>query len=171
MKNPTNILAAVGLAPGGVFGMAGTIAAQRNLQAALWAIDGVALVMAASLLAVKFAKMEREIVAAGFLLFAIGEGVMLSGTVASATESVPSFGAGTALWATALLLVSALREFPLWVRSVGIASAILFAITAARIFWGEQLLPTASPLPSLGYPFLVLTFVGWIWVLLSERTA
>ncbi len=29
--------------------------------------------------------------------------------------------------------------------------------------WGEPLLPTAAPLPALGYPFLVLTFVGWIW--------
>ncbi len=170
MKNPVNILAALGLALGAVFGLAGTMAAQPNLQAASWAIDSVGLVMASALLALKFFKQEREIVAAGFLVFAIGEGVLLSGTAAGAIGSVPSFGAGTALWATALLLISTPKEFPLWVRLVGIATSILFAITAARIFWGEQLLPTASPLPFFAYPFLVITFVGWISVLLREKT-
>jgi hypothetical protein len=47
-----------------------------------------------------------------------------------------------------------------------VASAILFAITAARNFWGEQLLPTSAPLPSYAYPFLVMTSIGWIWSLL-----
>jgi hypothetical protein len=53
MKNPTNAIAACGLALGGALGMAGTIATQRNLQAAFWAIDGVALVVATSLLALE----------------------------------------------------------------------------------------------------------------------
>jgi hypothetical protein len=170
MKSPVNVLAAIGLALGAVFGLAGTMAAQPNLQAVSWAIDSVGLVMACALLALKFFKEEREIVAAGFLVFAIGEGVLLSGTAAGPIGSVPSFGAGTALWATALLLISTPDELPLWVRLVGIVTSILFAITAARIFWGEQLLPTASPLPFFAYPFLVVTFVGWISVLLREKT-
>jgi len=169
MKSPVNILAALGLALGAVFGLAGTMTPQPNLQAALWAIDSVGLVMASALLALKFFRKEREIIAAGFLVFGIGEGVILSGTAAGPIGSVPSFGAGTALWATALLLISAPREFPIWVRLVGIAAAILFAIVAARIFWGEQLLPTASPLPFFAYPFLVITFAGWISVLLREK--
>ena len=32
---------------------------------------------------------------------------------------------------------------------------------------GAPLLPTSSPLPAAGYPFLVLTFIGWIWTLLK----
>ena len=44
-------------------------------------------------------------------------------------------------------------------------SAILFILTAARIFMGEQLLPTSTPLPADAYPFLVATFIGWIWML------
>jgi hypothetical protein len=55
------------------------------------------------------------------------------------------------------------------VRGAGLAAALLFAVTAARIFWGEPLLPTASPLPFFAYPVLVLTFVGWMSVLLKER--
>jgi hypothetical protein len=39
------------------------------------------------------------------------------------------------------------KEFASWIRLVGVIAAILFAATAARIFWGEQVLPTASPLP------------------------
>ena len=35
---------------------------------------------------------------------------------------------------------------------------------------GEQLLPTAAPLPFFAYPFLVMTFIGWIWSLLYERS-
>ena len=171
MKSPVNILAALGLAVGAVFGLAGTMVAQPNLQAILWAIDSAGLVMACALLALNFFKKDKEIVAAGFLVFAIGEGALLSGTAAGPAGSVPSFGAGTALWATALLLISIPKELPLWVRLVGIVASILFAITAARIFWGEQLLPTASPLPFFAYPFLVITFVGWISVLLRERTA
>ena len=170
MRNPANILAALGLAAGAVFGMAGTMVAQPNQQAILWAIDSVGLVMACALLALKFFRKEREIVAAGFLVFAIGEGVLLSGTAAGAIGSVPSFGAGTALWATALMLISTPKEFPLWVRSVGVVASILFAVTAARIFWGEQLLPTASPLPFFAYPILVITFAGWISVLLREKS-
>ena len=38
MKNPANVVAAIGLALGGVFGMLGTMVAERNLQAAFWAV-------------------------------------------------------------------------------------------------------------------------------------
>ena len=44
-------------------------------------------------------------------------------------------------------------------------------ITAGRIFWGEQLLPTAAPLPTYAYPLLVATFAGWIWTLWREEAA
>lgn len=164
-----NILAAIGLALGGIFGLLGTLVAQPNLRSAFWGIDGAGLVMAASLLAVKYFRKGNDIVAAGFLVFAIGEGVILSGAAASLAGSVPSFAAGTALWVTGLLLVCIPREFASWVRLIGVVAAILFVITSARIFWGTQLLPISSPLPFFAYPFLVLTLVGWIWTLLREN--
>ena len=163
--NPTthrglNILAAIGLALGAVFGLVGTVVPQSNLRNTSWGIDGAGLVMAASLLTLKFFRKGNDFVAAGFLVFAIGEAVMLSGTASGSIGSVPAFAAGTALWAAALLLISIPKEFAIGIRLVGIGSAILFAITAARIFWGEQLLPTSSPLPFFAYPFLVITFIG-----------
>ena len=167
-KNPINIIAAVGLGLGGVFGMAGTFVAQPTLQAVLWAIDGAGLVVAAAILSLKYFRTGQVIVAAGFMIFAIAEAVIMSGTAAGPAASVPSFAAGTALWATALLLISIPKEFAAGVRVVGVVSSILFAVTAARIFWGEQLLPISSPLPFFAYPFLVVTFIGWIWTLLRE---
>jgi len=172
--NPTthrklNIVAATGLAIGAVFGLAGTIVTHSHLQATLWAIDSVGLVMATTLLTVKFLRKGCDVIAAGFLVFAIGESVILSGTAAGLVGSIPSFAAGIALWAAALVLISIPKEFSIGVRMIGIATAILFAVTSARMFWGEPLLPTSSPLPFFGYPFLVITIVGWITYLLKEH--
>jgi hypothetical protein len=169
MKNPRNIVVVFGLALGGVLGMTGTMVAERNIQAMCWAIDGVGIIVATALLAVRYFRTGSDLVGAGFLIFAIGESVMLPGTATTLEASVPSFAAGTALWSAALLLTSAPRRFALWTRATGIIGSVLFAITAGRIFWGEPILPTAAPLPSFGYPFLVLTFAGWIWTLLKEK--
>ncbi|MBI3707471.1 MAG: hypothetical protein HY246_07310 [Proteobacteria bacterium] len=171
MNIPVNVIAAIGLALGAVFGMVGTMVTQPNVQATSWAVDGVGLIVATALLALKYFRRGNDVAAAGFVVFAIGESVMLSGTAAGLVGSVPSFAAGTALWAAALSLISIPRGFAAPVRLVGIAASLLFAITALRIFWGEQLLPTSSPLPFLAYPVLVATFIGWIWTLLREDGA
>jgi len=47
-------------------------------------------------------------------------------------------------------------------RLTGAVAAVLFALAAARIAWGEPLPPTSAPLPTIGYPFRVLTLAGWI---------
>src|SRR5439155_18787699 len=59
-------------------------------------------------------------------------------------------------------LLSIPQVFATWVRLAGVLAAVLFVVVATRIFWGEQLLPTSTPLPFFAYPFLVLTFVGWM---------
>jgi hypothetical protein len=41
-------------------------------------------------------------------------------------------------------------------------------VTAGRIYSGEVLTPTASPLPFFAYPVLVLTFLGWIGAMVGE---
>jgi hypothetical protein len=166
-----NRIAALGLLVGAAFGLAGTFVGSPNLQASLWAIDSVGLVIATSLLALKYFRAEADVVAAGFLVFAIGEGVLLSGTAAGPRASVPAFAAGTALWAAALALVSAPRQLPRWLRLLGGTAACLFAVTAARLYAGEVLLPTSSPLPFFAYPVLVATLLGWAWMLVREESA
>jgi hypothetical protein len=164
-----DVVAAIGLTLGGVFGLAGTIVAQAALRQAFWAIDGVGLVVATALLTVKFLRKGNDCVAAGFLVFVAGESLLLSGVAAGLAGSVPSFGGGVALWSASLLLTSIPKTFATWIRLVGVAGAVLFGVTAGRIFWGEPLLPTSVPLPSLGYPFVVLTFAGWTWTLLKKE--
>ena len=163
-------IAAGGLLVGAVFGLGGTLVASPTLQASLWAIDSVALVVATSLLALRYFRAGVDVVAAGFVVFAIGEGVLLSGTAAGPAASVPAFAAGTALWAAALALISAPRRLQWWLRLLGGSAACLFAITAGRIYAGEALLPTSSPLPFFAYPFLVATLLGWAWMLVRAES-
>jgi hypothetical protein len=161
-------VAAGGLVVGAVFGLAGTFAGSWHLQASLWAIDSVALVIATSLLTLRYSRAGAAVVAAGFLVFAIGEAVLLSGTAAGPAASVPAFAAGSALWAAALALISAPRQFPAWLRALGGVAACLFAVTAGRIYAGEPLLPTSTPLPFFAYPFFVGTLLGWAWILVRS---
>jgi hypothetical protein len=164
-----NVAASVGLALGAVFGLAGTFVSQAHLRNLAWEIDSLGLIAATSLLAIKFFRKGCDAVAAGFLVFAIGESVMLSGMAAGLEGSVPAFAAGTALWAVGILLVSVPNEFPAWVRVAGFGSSVVFFTTATEIFGGQPLTPLSSPLPFFAYPLLVLTFVGWIWTLLREN--
>ena len=100
------VLAPVGLAVGGVFGIAGTFASSPSLRGLAWGIDGVGLIMAGAVLTLVFYRKGQDVVASGFLVFAVGEGIILSGAAMDLTASVPSFGAGTSLWALALVLIS-----------------------------------------------------------------
>jgi len=125
-------------------------------------------VVATSLLALRYFRAGADMVAAGFLVFAIGEAVILSGTAAGPSASVPPFAAGTALWAAGLGLISAPGQFASWLRVLGAIAACLFVATSARIYSGEALLPTSSPLPFFAYPFLVATLLGWAWSVVRE---
>jgi hypothetical protein len=161
------VLASTGLAVGGILGMAGTFAPSAALRGLAWGIDGVALVMAGAILTVMFYRAGQDLVASGFLILAIGEGIILSGATMDLDASVPSFGAGSSLWAMALVLVSVPPVFPVAIRILGLIAASLFVATALQIFAGIPLSPISSPLPFFVYPFFVATFFGWIWTLLK----
>ena len=161
-------LASVGLAVGGVLGLAGTFAPSASLRGLAWGIDGLALVMASALLAVLHFRKGHDMVASGFLVFAIGQGLIVSGAAMELAASTPSFGAGIGLWAVGLSLISVPKIFPLLVRLLGLVAAAMLTVTALRIFGGVPILPTSSPLPFFAYPFLVATLFGWIWTLVGR---
>ena len=162
------VLASIGLGVGGALGMTGTFAPTAALRGLAWGLDGIALVMACSLLTLYFFRMGKEIVAAGFLVFAIGESLLVSGAAMDLAQSAPSFGGGIGLWAAGLALISVPRVFPMVVRLLGLAAALLFAATACRILAGAQVTPLSQPFPFFAYPVLVATFVGWIVMLLKQ---
>jgi len=158
-------LASICLVVGGALGIAGTFAPSNAFRGLAWGVDGVSLVTAGSVLSLIFFRGRLDLVASGFLVFTVGQGLILSTAPMSLTAGVPAFGSGVALWTAGLTLISLPKVFPLAVRLLGLTAAILFAIVAIRIFLGGEVLATTSPLPFFAYPFLVATMVGWIWAL------
>jgi hypothetical protein len=158
------LTAPIALVTGAVLGMAGTFVPSASLRGLLWGLDGTALVVAGALLAVHQFRRGRDQVAAGFLVFVVGEALILSGAAMDPVASGPVFAAGAALWAAALTLVSAPKVMPAWVRGVALVAALLFTIVALQLFLGHPLTPLSQPLPFFAYPFLVATLFGWAWV-------
>ncbi|HSA56437.1 MAG TPA: hypothetical protein VLE53_12090 [Gemmatimonadaceae bacterium] len=158
------ITAAAGLVIGALLGMAGSFAPTAELRSLAWAADGVALVVGSALLVVHHLRQGHEQLAAGFLTFLAGQTLIVSGSAVELAASAPSFAAGAALWSAALLLISASPLLPVFVRVTGAIAAILFIVTAARIFAGAALTPLSRPLPFHAYPFLAITLFGWAWV-------
>ncbi len=168
MTKELRILAVAGLLLGATLGMAGSMVAASNVRAVCWAIDAAGVIVATVTLALAYLRAERMEVAIGFLVYAIGEAIMLTGTSMSLEASVPAFAAGTALWSVGLILVSVPREFVLLTRLTGLIAAVEFGVVSLHIFRGTPLTPISRPLPMFAYPMLVLTFFGWIWTIVRH---
>ncbi|WP_157961817.1 hypothetical protein [Acuticoccus kandeliae] len=165
----SSLLASIGLAVGGLLGLAGSFLPSPDLRGLAWGIDGVALVMASALLTIQFARRGRDLVASGFLVFALGQGLVVSTASADFALGRAAFGAGCGLWAAGLALISGPPVLPAVVRVLGIIAALLLGVTALLIFGGQAVDPLTEPLPFFAYPFLVATMFGWIWALLGDH--
>jgi hypothetical protein len=160
-----------GLVIGAVLGMAGTFVASASLRGLLWGIDGIALIVATALLTIHHIRRGNDVVAAGFLVFVVGETLILAGAAMDLVASGPVFAAGVGLWAASLTLVSTPNVMPSWVRVVAAVAALLLAVVAVQIFMGRALTPLSRPLPFFAYPFLAATLFGWAWVHYRGSTA
>jgi hypothetical protein len=158
------LIAPSGLVIGAVLGMAGTFVPSASLRGLLWGLDGIALVVATALLTIHHFRRGNDLVAAGFLVFVVGEALILAGAAMDLEASAPLFGAGVGLWAASLTLVSAPNVMPSWLRLVAAIAALLFATVAVQIFMGRALTPLSQPLPFFAYPFLAAALFGWAWV-------
>ena len=158
------LIAPSGLVIGAVLGMAGTFVPSASLRGLLWGLDGIALIIATALLTIHHFRRGNDLVAAGFLVFVVGEALILAGAAMDLEASAPLFGAGVGLWAASLTLVSAPNVMPSWLRLVAALAALLFATVAVQIFMGRALTPLSQPLPFFAYPFLAAALFGWAWV-------
>jgi hypothetical protein len=149
---------------GAVLGMAGTFVPSASLRGLLWGLDGIALIAGTALLTIHHFRRGNDVVAAGLLVFVVGETLILSGAAADLAASGPVFAAGAGLWAASLALVSAPNVMPSWIRVVATVAALLFATVAMQVFMGRVLTPLSQPLPFFAYPFLAVTLFGWAWV-------
>jgi hypothetical protein len=161
--------AATGLLIGCVLGMTGTFVPSDIVRNVLWAVDSCGLILAAALLTLYFFKKGNDIVAAGFLIFTIAESIIFSSCAVTLNESIPAFGTGACLWALSMAVISSQKLFPLFVRSTGFITAVLFSIVAFLIFSGREVNALAKPLPFFAYPFFAATLVGWALALLFRK--
>ena len=92
MKKLLRVVVLAGLVLGAVLGMAGTLVSSAVMRSELWAIDGTAVLVSTVVLTLYFFRQGCDGVAAGFLVYAIGEAVMLGGT-ASALRQQLTFNA------------------------------------------------------------------------------
>ncbi len=157
----SRLVSCSGLVIGSLLGLAGSFVPSPSTRGLLWGLDGVALVIAAALLAVHYLRKDDEVIAAGFLVFLAGETLILSTAAMDLATSTPVFGAGVSLWAAALVLLSAPTVAAVWVRVAGVLAGLLFAVVALQIFMGRGLDALSQPLPFFAYPFLVATLLGW----------
>ena len=158
------VTAAIALVVGSILGTAGTFTSSASWRGLAWGLDGTALIMAAALLAVHHFRKGNDVVAAGFLVFLVGEALIVPGAAMDLEASRPLFAAGAALWSASLALVSSSRVMPPFVRVVGFLGSLLFAVVALPMFVGGSLTALSRPLPFFAYPFLVATLLGWAWV-------
>jgi hypothetical protein len=162
MPRTHKLLIATGLLLGAVLGLAGSFVPSDQLRAVLWTIDGVGSIIATVLLALHFFRAQQDLLAAGFLIYAIGESVMSAGNAGNLQVTLPTFAAGAALWSAGLMLTAIPAGLPLFARIAAGLASILFAITSLGTMAGTPMPPLAHPLPALAYPVLVLTLIGWV---------
>ena len=162
-EQTSQLVSSGGLVIGSALGMAGTFVPSDPIRGLLWGLDGVALVVATALLAIHYLRKGHDVVAAGFLVFALGEVLILSSAAMDLASSGPSFGAGASLWSASLYLLSVPRVAAPCVRIVGAIAGMLFLVVAVQLFTGHGITPLSKPLPFFAYPFLVVTLLGWAW--------
>ena len=109
MDSPPPVVAPICLVLGALLGIAGTFA-PPSLRGLAWGIDGAALVTAGALLVVHYLRRSQDLLASGFLVFTVGQALVLSGAAMSLEASAPSFAAGAALRAVSLGMISTARR-------------------------------------------------------------
>jgi hypothetical protein len=67
------LLVPTALILGGVLGMAGTFAPSPSVRGLLGGLDGIALIVATAMLTVHYSRRGNDVVATGFLVFVVGE--------------------------------------------------------------------------------------------------
>jgi hypothetical protein len=160
-----------GLLIGSALGLAGSFVDSESLRGLLWGIDGIALVLAASLLTIYHFRKDNDVVAAGFLIFVAGETLVLGSNGMTLEAAAPIFGAGISLWATSLILISLTAVMPKWTRFTGLVAGVLFLMAAVHIFSGDPIHSLSKPLPFYIYPLFVITLLGWAWQQFRETGA
>src|SRR4030095_1848999 len=164
MREKSIIITSVtGLVVGCILGVAGSVVPSDTFRNLAWATGSAGIIVAAGFLAMFYFRKGYDVIAVGFLILALGESVVFSSCATNPDDNIPSFGAGSFLWALSIAILSVRKFFPLFVRVTGVIAAILFGSVSVSIFIGQQVNAMTKPFPYLAYPFYAATLVGWAW--------
>ena len=155
------ILIAAGFVVGAVLGMGGNFLPVGPPQNVAWGISALGLILGSALFAARFARQGHDIVAVGFALLALAEGVVVSAGTPADPGAHATFAGATALYALALLVASLPAALPALVRIVGALAAVPFG-AHALLWWLGTAPPSSGPFAGVGYMLLTITVVGWI---------
>jgi hypothetical protein len=167
---PIVITAATGLVIGALLGLIGSIIPFDTFRNITWGIGSGSLILAALALVMFYFRKGWDLVAVGFLAYALAEAVVFSSCATSIGNNSGTLGAGVFLWALSIAMLSFQNVFPVFVRITGSIASVLFAVCALRIFAGDSLNALSKPLPYFAYPFFAVTLVGWAWTLVKRHS-
>jgi hypothetical protein len=97
-EKPIVITSAMGLLVGCILGITGSVVPSATLRSLAWAIDSGGLILAGALLTMYYFRKGYDVMAAGFLIFAIAESIVFSSSTTNLDDNISSFGAGIFLW-------------------------------------------------------------------------
>lgn len=158
-----------GLIVGALLGFVGRFLPEGMPLEGAWAVSGLGLMAAYVLLAARHTRASEDEIAAGFVLMAIGEGVLFSALASGVQGSQTAFAGGASIFFLALLLIGLPDGFALWTRAAGVIAGLLFGAAALQIYAGQEVLATTSPVVGAAYGMLTVAIVGWIIALLRGK--
>jgi hypothetical protein len=161
-------IVAAALAVGIALGIGGSIVNRQPTYTIAEHLSSIGLTTGATLLAIRFGRADRWMVAAGFGLLVLAEAIILSAPVSGAGEA--TFASGVALYVPALLLASLPQGVPIWSRIAGGLAAIPFAVHAGLNWLGQSPSP-GGPAATAGYVLLSVAAIGWIVHVLRNASA
>ncbi len=161
-------IVAAGLTVGIALGIGGSIVNRQPIYTIAEHLSSIGLITGATLLAIRFGRAARWMVAAGFAMLALAEAILLSAPISAAGEA--TFASGVALYVPALLLVSLPGGLPIWSRMAGALAVVPFAVHAA-LSWSGQNPSPGGPAPTAGYILLSVAAIGWIVHVLRKTSA
>jgi hypothetical protein len=155
------ILIAAGFAVGALVGLVANFLPTGPAVDVAHGISSLGLIMGSALFAAWFARRGYDIVAVGFALLALAQGVIVSAGTPADPGAEATFAGGAALYAPALLLASLPAALPAWARIVGALAAVPFG-AHGLLWWLGNAPDSSGPFASAGYMLLTLAVVGWI---------
>ncbi|MCB0667245.1 MAG: hypothetical protein KDC80_15565 [Saprospiraceae bacterium] len=161
MNTKRNVIAAIGLGIGVVFGMSGLAFDNPRTQLIFWVISGVGFTTGLALMAVKYLQQGKDLAAAGFLLFSIAECISTLTAAAEKATSDATFAGCMLFYTVGFFFICLPNRYAMWIRITGIISASLFLVAACRFYLGYGISPNDT-LPGIAYGFLTVTILGFI---------